>query len=109
LQKDTDKKSVYFKQRIARFRTVCEFDKPFPGFLNDKKSTSTSAMSKDGSETSPAIKLDEEDYMECLTINSLECACIHRHVGMIKYLIEELNLKKKSDFCPGYENLKLEE
>jgi len=66
-------------------------------------------MSKGGSETSPAIKLDGDDYMDTLLINSLESACIHGHVEMIRFFIEELNLKKKSDFCPEFESLKLEE
>jgi len=38
-------------------------------------------------EASPAIIMDGEDYMDTLTINALECACIHGHVEMIKYFV----------------------
>jgi hypothetical protein len=47
--------------------------------------------------------------LETDSMNPLELACVRGHAPIVTYFTQELNLRSKSDFNPGYKSLRVEQ
>ena len=53
--------------------------------------------------------VDQDEFVETESMSPLELACARGNVKMVRYFVDELNLRSKNDFCIDHKTKNFEE